>query len=515
MVELLKQEKLYYNKSVPELLEHSVLRNEGFFTTTGAFRVITGKYTGRSPNDKFFVRRQSSNDIQWGKVNQPMKPKHFQQIYDDMLSYLADKEAFVFDGFAGADSEYRLNIRVINELAWQNLFIRQLLIRPTQEKLAAFKPDYHIICAPGFKADPARHGTNSEAVVAFDLEKKLILIGGTSYAGEIKKSVFTLINYILPKKNVLSMHCSANLGKQGDAALFFGLSGTGKTTLSADPERHLIGDDQHGWSKNGIFNIEGGCYAKCINLNPEDEPQIWNAIRFGTILENVIVDETRTVDFNAKDITENTRAGYPIEYIPNPVIPGIAGHPKNIFFLTADAFGVLPPIARLNTEQAMYHFLSGYTSKLAGTERGITQPEATFSACFSAPFLPLSPVVYANLLGEKLKAYGTKVYLVNTGWTGGPYGIGHRFKINHTRAIIKAALENKLESIPYRKDPYFGFEVPLYCEGVPTEVLNPKNTWSNTAGYDQQAKELAALFQKNFNRFKDIPLNILQAAPAV
>jgi len=504
-----------FNLPVPRLIELSLSRKEGKLTDTGALIVNTGKYTGRSPGDKFFVEEPaSSKEINWGPVNQPLPEHCFRKLYQDLISYLEGKELFVFDGFAGSDPRYRLRIRVINELAWQNLFIRQLLIRPSTDELVSFRPDFHIICAPGFKADPAVHGTNSEAVICFNLQERVIIIAATSYAGEIKKSVFTLINYILPKMNILSMHCSANVGNNGDVALFFGLSGTGKTSLSADPGRRLIGDDEHAWSEHGIFNIEGGCYAKCIGLNAADEPQIWNAIRFGTVLENVVVDDlSRTADYSSSAITENTRAGYPIEYIPDPVIPGMAGHPQTIFFLTADAFGILPPIARLNNEQAMYHFLSGYTSKLAGTERGIEEPQATFSECFGAPFLPLPPVVYANLLGQKLAKHKTRVFLVNTGWTGGPYGVGQRFKIAHTRAIVKAALEGALEDVPYRADPVFGFEVPQTCPGVPEQILTPKHTWPNPAEYDARAQELAARFINNFRKFKDIPKSVLAASP--
>lgn len=506
------------NCHAPQLIEFSLSHGEGSLTSTGALSVTTGKYTGRSPNDKFFLRESKySQDINWGDINQAMRKEHFDQLFDDVLNYLDGKELYIFDGYAGADPNYRLNLRVINELAWQNLFAHQLLVRPTDTELSTFSCNYHIICVPEFKAEPQKHGTNSEAVIAVNLDEKIIIVGGTSYAGEIKKAIFTLINFVLPKSNILSMHCSANVGRTNDdVALFFGLSGTGKTTLSADPDRRLIGDDEHGWSQDGIFNIEGGCYAKCIGLDPDDEPQIWNAIRFGSVLENVIVDETtREPDFSANDLTENTRSAYPIEYIPDSVIPGTAGHPGNIFFLTADAFGVLPPLAKLNNEQAMYHFLSGYTSKLAGTERGIKEPEATFSECFGAPFLPLPPLVYANMLGERINKHQSKVYLINTGWTGGPYGVGHRFKLAHTRALIKAALQGQLDDIPCRKDPIFGFDVPLMCPGVPESILTPRQTWQNPDDYDKQARRLALSFKENFKKFHKMSANILTASPAV
>ena len=513
--ETLQQPNVKFNLSVPELVETAVCNKEGRLAANGSLRVSTGKYTGRSPNDKFLVRDENTDKIvNWGKINQPMSPENFQKLFTDVMAYLNNKNLFVFDGFAGADPRYRLSLRVINDRAWQNLFARQLFIRPAQEELSNFAPDYHIIAAPGFKADPQKYGTNSEVAVVLNLTEKIILIVGSSYAGEIKKSVFSLINYELPQKNILSMHCSANVDSKGNSALFFGLSGTGKTTLSADPERQLIGDDEHGWSEDGIFNIEGGCYAKCIGLSPVEEPQIYGAIRFGTVLENVTIDEsTREVDYNSAEITENTRAAYPLNYIPSSRIPSIANHPQVIFFLTADAFGVLPPIAILDKNQAMYHFLSGYTSKLAGTERGIKEPQATFSECFGAPFLPLPPVEYANLLGEKMTKHGTHIYLLNTGWTGGPYGVGSRFKIPHTRAIIKAALDGTLESLPTRLEPIFGFKVPLSCPGVPDEIFTPEKTWPDPEKYQEQAHNLALRFKENFKKFPDIPLEISKASP--
>lgn len=514
---ILQKDNVKFNLVISELVEEAIYHKEGILTNTGSLRVTTGKYTGRSPDDKFFVQDNTTkNVLNWGSANKPLSPENFSKLFDDVLTYLHDQNLYVFDGFAGADPRYRLKLRVINNRAWQNMFAHQLFIRPTKEELVDFSPDYHIIAAPEFKADPQKHGTNSEAAVVLNLTEKIILIVGTSYAGEIKKSVFTLINYVLPLQNILSMHCSANVDSANNPALFFGLSGTGKTTLSADPERQLIGDDEHGWSEDGIFNVEGGCYAKCINLSPVEEPQIYGAIRFGTVLENVFLDEsTRQVDFHNAAITENTRAAYPLDYIPNSQLPSMTNHPKVIFFLTADAFGVLPPIAILNKNQAMYHFLSGYTSKLAGTERGIKEPLATFSACFGAPFLPLPPVKYAYLLGEKMSKHGTRVYLVNTGWTGGAYGVGQRFKIPHTRAIIKAALEETLEKMPSRIDPLFGFKVPLSCPGVPEQIFTPEKTWPNPGDYQAQALNLALRFKENFKNFKDIPDNIMSASPLV
>lgn len=515
--ELLVNAQSRQNMSIPNLVIASIKNGEGVLTDKGALRVATGKYTGRSPNDKYVVLDPiTENNVNWGPINQVMSPQQFDVLYQDMLAYLNEKEIYIFDGYAGASSDHQQSLRVINEYAWQNMFIHQLLIRPNEKELKDFIPNFHIICAPGFKANPKKHGTNSEVAVVLNFTENIILIAGSSYAGEIKKSIFTLMNYILPLDNVLSMHCSANKGKNGDTALFFGLSGTGKTTLSADPERSLIGDDEHGWSEEGIFNIEGGCYAKCIDLDPQAEPQIYNAIRFGSVLENVTIDEkTQTPDYKSRILTENTRAAYPVNYIPGAVIPGNAGHPSSIFFLTADAFGVLPPIARLNKEQAMYHFLSGYTSKLAGTERGIKEPQTTFSECFGSPFLPLAPIFYANLLGEKIDKYNSNVFLINTGWTGGPYGVGSRFKIAYTRAIIKAALEGSLDNIEYYQDPTFGFSVPKECPGVPKNILYPKSTWANQDEYDSYASKLAVSFVENFKKFNNIPDEILQASPKI
>ncbi|NMA15012.1 MAG: phosphoenolpyruvate carboxykinase (ATP), partial [Clostridia bacterium] len=423
-------------------------------------------------------------------------------------------DVFIFDGFCGADPNYRMPITVVNQYAWQNLFVHQLFIRPTEEELLDHEPKFTVICAPGFNAIPEIDGTRSEAFVVLNFDQRIIIIGGTYYAGEIKKSVFTAMNYLLPELGICPMHCSSNIGSKGDSALFFGLSGTGKTTLSADPERQLIGDDEHGWSDNGVFNFEGGCYAKCIKLSKEYEPQIWNAIRFGSVLENVIIDDTeRTVNFDCDKITENTRAAYPVDYIPNSVIPGVGGHPHTIIFLTADAFGVLPPIARLTSEQAMYHYLSGYTSKLAGTERGITEPEATFSTGFGEPFLPKFPIVYAELLKEKIEKHQTKVYLVNTGWTGGPYGVGKRMDLNYTRAMVRAALNGGFTGVEFIRHPVFNVAVPQSCPDVPNDVLNPKNTWADGMEYDRQAVKLAGLFNKNFAKFNGMPEKIKSAGP--
>ncbi|MFC4076367.1 phosphoenolpyruvate carboxykinase (ATP) [Salinithrix halophila] len=505
---------VYQNLSTSQLVEKAVQRGEGILTSSGAFRALTGKYTGRSPKDKFLVKEPSLSDtIDWGPVNQPMDPNVFEDLYGKVLDYLRNRDVFVFDGFAGADREYRLPIRVVNEYAWHNLFTRQLFIRPEPSDLEGFSPQFTIISAPGLKADPERDGTHSETFIVVSLERRVILIGGTQYAGEIKKSVFSVMNYLLPDRDVLPMHCSANMGGDGSTALFFGLSGTGKTTLSADPGRSLIGDDEHGWSDNGIFNIEGGCYAKCIGLSREKEPQIWNAIRFGAVLENVAVDDQRTPLFDDTLLTENTRAAYPIEHIPGARIPGVGGHPDVILFLTADAFGVLPPIARLTSEQAMYHFLSGYTSKLAGTERGVTKPEATFSTCFGAPFLPRPARIYAEMLGKKIERHHARVYLVNTGWSGGPYGTGSRMKLVHTRALVKAALDGSLEEAAFSPDPAFGLQVPNYCPDVPVELLLPRNTWSDPSAYDNKAKELAHRFQENFTKFTHISEAIRNAGP--
>lgn len=506
---------VYRNLTPAELTERAVARGEGSLSDTGALVVTTGKYTGRSPNDRFVVDTPSiHDDIDWGKVNVPISPERFEQIYGKMMAYLQGREIFIFDGFAGADEQYHLPVRVVNELASQNMFIHQLLVRPTEEQLRDFVPGFTIIAAPGFKCVPERDGVNSEAAILVNFDKKMVLIAGSQYAGEIKKSIFSVMNYVLPKQGLFTMHCSANIGKDGDSALFFGLSGTGKTTLSADPNRKLIGDDEHAWSDKGIFNIEGGCYAKCINLSQENEPQIWNAIKFGALVENVVMDpETRTLDFDDGSLTENTRVGYPVTYIPDCVIPGVGGHPKTVVFLTADAFGVLPPISKLDKNQAMYHFVSGYTSKLAGTERGITEPVTTFSTCFGAPFLPLDPSVYAEMLGRNIDKHNVNVYLVNTGWCGHKAGDGKRMSLKYTRAMVTAALNGDLEKVAYEKDPYFNVSVPTSCPGVPDEVLSPRKMWKDEAEYEKTAKDLAARFVKNFQKYTHMPKSIVDAGP--
>ena len=511
--EFLKGKNILVQLSVPKLVEKVLTRNEGVLTSTGAVRATTGKYTGRSPKDKFIVKEDSVKDkIDWGSVNQPISEAAFSRLYHKVLDYLTKKdEVFVYKGFAGADKKHRLPIQVINEFAWHNLFSHQLFILPSEEELVEHEAGFTVICAPNFKADPAVDGTHSETFIIISFENRTVLIGGTEYAGEIKKSIFTIMNYLLPENGILPMHCSSNVGLEGDVALFFGLSGTGKTTLSADENRQLIGDDEHGWSSNGVFNIEGGCYAKCINLSYEKEPQIFDAIRFGAVLENVMVDpETHIADYDDGSLTENTRAAYQLEAINNIVVPSVAGHPHTIIFLTADAFGVLPPIAKLSKEQAMYHFLSGYTSKLAGTERGVTSPEATFSTCFGSPFLPLPATRYAEMLGEKISQHNVRVFLVNTGWTGGAYGVGSRMKLSYTRAMVQAALEGELTNVETTKDPIFGFEIPLHVPGVPDHVLQPNQTWSNQETYNEKAKELARKFRKNFTKFTDFSADIME-----
>lgn len=502
--------------SVPRLVERILARGEAELSETGAVCAKTGKYTGRSPKDKFIVKDDvTENTIDWGDVNQPIDESSFDKLYHKVIDYLKQKEElFLFRGFAGADKNYQLPIQVYNEYAWHNLFARQLFIRPSEEELTNHEAQFTIVSAPTFKADPETDGTHSETFILVNFKKRIILIGGTEYAGEMKKSIFSVMNYLLPEQDILSMHCSANVGQEGDVALFFGLSGTGKTTLSADPYRRLIGDDEHGWGPNGVFNIEGGCYAKCINLSEEKEPQIYNAIRFGSVLENVILDkDSRIPDYDDTSLTENTRAAYPIDNIDNIVTPSIAGQPNAIIFLTADASGTLPPISKLTKEQAMYHFLSGYTSKLAGTERGVTEPQATFSACFGAPFLPLAPAKYAEMLGEKIDQHNARVYLVNTGWTGGKYGVGSRMKLSYTRAMIHAALEGELNNVETTTDEIFGLNIPLQVPGVPDEVLVPKNTWKDKAAYDTAAKELAAKFHENFRKFPQASEDIRAAGP--
>ncbi|MDD6189210.1 MAG: phosphoenolpyruvate carboxykinase (ATP) [Clostridiales bacterium] len=507
--------KVYRNLAVPALVQKALERGEGTLSDTGALVVETGKYTGRSPDDKFIVDTPAVHDtIAWGKINVPIAPEKFEMIKQKMLAYLQGKELFVFDGFAGADPQYTQRFRVINEMASQNLFIHQLLIRPTAGELETYEPDYTIIAAPGFKCIPEVDGVHSEAAIIINYESREVLIAGSQYSGEIKKSVFSVMNYVLPLKGILPMHCSANIGDDGDSAVFFGLSGTGKTTLSADPARKLIGDDEHGWSPNGVFNIEGGCYAKCINLKHENEPQIYEAIKFGTLLENVIVDENGAPDYADDSLTENTRAGYPIGYIPNAAIPGVGGQPRTIIFLTADAFGVLPPISKLDNDMAMYHFVSGYTSKLAGTERGITEPVTTFSTLFGAPFFPMNASVYATMLGKKLEETGANVFLVNTGWCGGAAGTVPRMNLKYTRAMVTAALSGALNDVEYELDPIFNVCIPKTCPNVPAEILNPRNLWKDAEAYEASAKKLAGEFAANFAaKYPDMPENIVKAGP--
>ena len=507
---------VHWNLSAAALYEQAVQRREATIAAEGPLACRTGQHTGRSPNDKFIVREPSSeHHIAWGKVNRPMETTAFDVLHRELLGSLKGKELFVQDCFAGADPKFRLPVRVITEFAWHSLFARNLFIVDA-DAAGAHAPEFTVIDSPSFKADPKRHGTNSDVVIAVNFAQKLVLIGGTSYAGEVKKSVFSILNYLLPLKSVLSMHCSANIGSAGDVALFFGLSGTGKTTLSSDPDRLLIGDDEHGWSDRGVFNFEGGCYAKTIRLSAEAEPQIYATTRrFGTVLENVVVDpETRELNLDDDRYTENTRAAYPISFIANAVASGQGGHPENVVMLTADAFGVLPPISRLTPAGAMYHFLSGYTAKVAGTEKGVTEPKATFSTCFGAPFLPLPPSRYAAMLGERIARHQARVWLVNTGWTGGPYGVGKRMKIGYTRAMIRAVLSGALDNVAYDRDPVFNLDVPATCPDVPNEVLKPRNTWRNGADYDQQAARLAAMFVENFKTFEDgVSADVLAAGP--
>jgi phosphoenolpyruvate carboxykinase (ATP) len=495
--------KVYWNLNTPELYEEVARRKEGVLSDHGALIVDTGEHTGRAAKDKAIVSEPGSQDkIFWGDVNKDFSPQKFNALKERMMSHASGRELFVQDTFAGADPHYRLPVRIITELAWHSLFARTMFINDNQSA-APHQPEFTIINFPSFQADPQRDGTRSPTFILMDFSQRLVLIGGTSYAGETKKSVFTILNYLLPQRGVMSMHCSANVGSDSGVAIFFGLSGTGKTTLSADPERQLVGDDEHGWSDDGVFNFEGGCYAKVIKLSPEAEPDIYRTTRmFGTILENVVFDHnTRQIDLDDATKTENTRASYPLTSIPNIVPEGHAGHPQNIIMLTADAFGVLPPVARLTPEQAMYHFLSGYTAKVAGTEKGIKEPEATFSTCFGAPFMVLHPGVYADLLGKKMAQHNAASWLVNTGWSGGPYGVGQRMKISHTRAMIRAILGGKLAEIETQRDPIFGVSVPLSCPEVPAEVLQPRNTWADKDAYDRQARDLARRFNENFKKY--------------
>ncbi len=506
----------FWNLGQAQLLEKAIQRHEGIHANGGAFVVRTGQFTGRSPNDKFVVLDETTeNEVHWGKVNQPLDEAAFYRLYTKMLAYCQGGELFVQDCFGGAHPDFAVPIRVITQRAWHSVFARQLFVRSAPEKLENHVPKFTLVFLPGFHANPEEDQTRSEAAIVVSFKKKMVLIAGTSYAGEVKKSVFTILNYLFPSRGVFPMHCSANIGADGKVALFFGLSGTGKTTLSADPTRRLIGDDEHGWSSEGVFNFEGGCYAKCIRLSREKEPQIWNAIRYGTILENVVVDpDSRRLDFDADDVTENTRAAYPVEFIDNAVVPGIGGHPTEIVFLTADAFGVLPPIARLTPEQAMYHFLSGYTAKLAGTERGLgKEPQATFSACFGEPFLPLHPMRYAEMLGERIRRHQVGCWLVNTGWAGGPFGVGQRMDLTSTRAMVDAAVEGRLDNVEVAEHPVFGVLVPRSCPGVPAEMLDARGMWADRGAYDSAARDLAARFEKNFERFGSIDPAVRGAGP--
>jgi len=509
---------VHWNLTTAALYEHAIRRNEAQLAHLGPLVVRTGAHTGRAAKDKFVVREPSSEDrIWWGEVNRPFEERRFDRLHARMCAYLQGRDVFVQNCYAGADERYRLPVRVVNENAWQNLFARNLFIQADEDELATHEPEFTVLHCPNFCAVPEVDGTRSEAFVLAHFGRKLILIGGTQYAGEMKKSIFTVMNYLLPQQDVLSMHCAANIGPDGDAAIFFGLSGTGKTTLSADSTRTLIGDDEHGWSADGVFNFEGGCYAKVIRLSEEAEPEIYETTRrFGTILENVTLDPmTRRLDLDDDQLTENTRAAYPIPHIPNATRDGQGGHPKNVLMLTADAFGVLPPISKLSPDQAMYHFVSGYTAKLAGTEAGIgAEPVATFSACFGAPFMALHPSVYARLLGEKIVRHDVDVWLVNTGWTGGPYGVGHRMPIAQTRAMVHAALDGSLSDVETRVDEIFGLHVPVSCPGVPTEVLDPRSTWTDTAAYDEKARDLAARFRENFKAYADeVDPSVAEAGP--
>jgi phosphoenolpyruvate carboxykinase (ATP) len=512
---------IYWNSPAATLYEHAIKRGEAIIANEGPIVARTTPHTGRSPRDKFVVREASSEDrIWWGEVNQPISVEHFEGLRARMWDYVRTRDLFVQDVRAGADSRYQLPVRVISEYAWHSLFARNMFLPAADADAARADSNsaFTVVDMPGFEARPKQDGTRTETCILVNFRERLILIGGTKYAGEIKKSIFSILNYLLPQQGALPMHCSANVDNDGDVAIFFGLSGTGKTTLSADPERTLIGDDEHGWSDHGVFNFEGGCYAKVIRLSPVAEPEIYATTRmFGTILENVVVDpETRRMDLDDDSLTENTRASYPLRFIANASPTGLGGHPSNIIFLTADAFGVLPPISRLSIPQARYHFLSGYTAKVAGTERGVTEPEPNFSTCFGAPFLPLHPSVYSRMLGERIEQHKSQVWIVNTGWSGGPYGVGQRMKIGYTRAMVRAVLNGTLTEIPSEPDPIFGVSVPIECPGVPPEVLKPRNTWADPGEYDAQAKKLARMFAKNFEQFADlVPTPVREAGPRV
>ncbi len=517
---LKKIESVHYQSTPEELVQDTLRMGEGVLTDTGALSIHTGEFTGRCPNDKFTVKDEiTEHTVHWNNFNIPIEDKYFQIIHTKMMEYLGEKpEVWVRDCYACADPRYRLNVRVITEKPWTNLFAHNMFLRPDEEQLDGFTPEWHVICAPGLKLDPKECGIRQHNAAVVSFKHKTILIAGSGYTGETKKGIFSILNYLLPQeKNVLSMHCSANMGAEGDTAIFFGLSGTGKTTLSADPNRKLIGDDEHGWTEDGVFNFEGGCYAKLINLSEEKEPQIFHAIRPGALVENVsFFAGTNKINFDDASITENTRVSYPLDFISNALEPSIGNIPQNIFFLTCDAYGVLPPISKLTKGQAMYQFISGYTAKVAGTETGVTEPKPTFSACFGAPFLPLHPGKYAEMLGKKMQEHHVNVWLVNTGWTGGPYGVGHRMKLDFTRAMITAVLEGKLNTVETVTDPIFGVAIPKQVPGVPSEVLIPKNTWTDKTAYDEKAKFLAGLFAKNFEKYaSNVPEEVLAAAPKV
>ncbi len=507
----------HWNLSPEELADISIKKGQATLTSTGAINISTGEFTGRSPNDRFIVRDSiTENAVWWGNVNLSFNKDKFDVLHQKVLNYLSNKEIYVRDAYACADEKYRMNLRVVNEYAWSNMFAYNMFLRPSDEEIENFKHEWTILNAPGFMADPKIDGTRQHNFAILNFTKKIVLIGGTGYTGEIKKSIFSALNFILPhQKNVLAMHCSANTGNNGDTAVFFGLSGTGKTTLSADPNRNLIGDDEHGWSKNTIFNFEGGCYAKCIDLSAEKEPDIFAAVKPGALLENIsFFQGTNEVNYEDTSVTENTRVSYPLNHINNIATPSIGKNPRNIFFLTADAFGVLPPVSKLTTGQAMYHFISGYTAKVAGTEAGVTEPQTTFSACFGAPFMPLHPTKYAEMLGQKMEENNVNVWLINTGWSGGAYGVGERISLKYTRAMITAILNNQLEDVEYKKHEIFGLHIPSTCPNVPSEILHPKNTWLNKEAYDTKANELANAFNKNFMQFADnANEEILSAAP--
>lgn len=496
----------HWNLPPAQLIEEAILNNEGNITSTGALMCDTGTFTGRSPKDRFIVEdEKTKHTVWWGDINIPISEDKFEQLHDKMIKFLKDKKIYIRDAYAGADKTYRLNIRIINTLAWQNLFCNNMFLRPEEYKLKTFDPNFTIICVPEFEADPTTDGTRQKNFAIINLTKKIILIGGTAYAGEIKKGIFSVLNYLLPEeRGILSMHCSANIGiKKHDTAIFFGLSGTGKTTLSANPNRGLIGDDEHGWANNSVFNFEGGCYAKVIDLTREKEPEIYDAIKFGAIIENTrFVEGTRKVNYENMSVTENTRVAYPIDYIANAVSPSVGGIPKNIFFLTCDAFGVIPPISKLTRGQAMYHFISGYTAKIAGTETGITEPQTVFSACFGAPFLPLHPTKYAEMLGKKMIENEVTVWLINTGWTGGSYGVGNRIRLKYTRAMIASALNGTLDNVGYRTHSVYGVSIPLTCPNVPSEILSPRETWKDDIGFYKKANELAHSFIENFKKYE-------------